>query len=106
MYFLLAERNIARAMVTIDVNGVEKGIFLLSWCKDFLGSSDSKKILLQCGRHGFDPWVRKIPWRRKCQSIPVFLPGKSHRQRHLVGHSPWGQKESEMTESLLSILSE
>ena len=35
------------------------------------------------------PWVRKIPWRRKWQSIPVFLPGKSQRQRSLVGYSPW-----------------
>jgi len=33
---------------------------------------------------GFDPWVRKIPWRRKWQSIPVFLPGESLGQRSLV----------------------
>ena len=46
----------------------------------------------------FDPWVRKIPWRRKGQPTPVFLPGKSHGQRSLVGHSPWGCKESDMTE--------
>ena len=38
--------------------------------------------------HGFDPWVGKIPWRRKWQPTPVFLPGKSHRQRSLVGYSP------------------
>ena len=41
---------------------------------------------------GFDPWVRKIPWRRKWQPTPVFLPGKSHGQRNLVGYSPWGHK--------------
>ena len=35
-------------------------------------------------RQGFDPWVRKIPWRRKWQSTPVFLPGKSHGQRSLT----------------------
>ena len=46
----------------------------------------------QCRRCGFNPWVRKIPWRRKWQPTPVFLPGKSHRQRNLVGHSPWGRK--------------
>ena len=34
--------------------------------------------LLQCGRPGFDPWVGKIPWRRKWQPTPVFLPGTSH----------------------------
>ena len=41
---------------------------------------------------GFDPWVGKIPWRRKWQPSPVFLPGKSHRERSLVGYSPWGHK--------------
>ena len=44
----------------------------------------------QCRRHGFDPWVGKIPWRRKWQPTPIFLPGKSHRQRSLVGYNPWG----------------
>ena len=37
----------------------------------------------------FNPWVRKIPWRSKWQPTPVFLPGKSHGQRSLVGYSPW-----------------
>ena len=57
-------------------------------------------IYLQCRRLGFDPWVRKIPWRRKWQSTPVLLPGKSHGQRSLVGYSTWGHKESDMTERL------
>ena len=39
--------------------------------------------------------VRKIPWRRKWQPIPVFLPGKSHGQRSLVGYSPRGRKRAE-----------
>ena len=38
--------------------------------------------------NGFDPWIRKIPWRRKWQPIPVFLPGKLHGQRSLEGYSP------------------
>ena len=45
--------------------------------------------------HGdrFDPWVRKIPWRRKWQAAPVFLPGESHGQRRLVDYSStWGRK--------------
>ena len=54
-----------------------------------------KEAFLRCG---FDPWVRKIPWRRKWQSTPVFLPGKSHGQKSLVGYSPWGRKESDITE--------
>ena len=43
-------------------------------------------------RPGIHPWVGKIPWRRKWQPIPAFLPGKSHGQRSLVGYSPWGCK--------------
>ena len=39
-------------------------------------------------RCGFDPWVRKIPWRRKWQPTPVFLPGESHEKRNLGGYSP------------------
>ena len=50
-------------------------------------------------RRGFSPWVGKIPWRRKWQPTLVFLPGESHGQRSLVGYSPWGCKESDMTEA-------
>ena len=47
-----------------------------------------------------DPWVRKIPWRRKWQPTPAFLPGESHGQRSLAGYSPLGPKELDMTEWL------
>ena len=50
------------------------------------------------GVAGFDPWVGKIPWSRKWQLTPVFLPGKFHGQRNLVGYSTWARKESDMTE--------
>ena len=53
---------------------------------------NGKESTCQCRGCGFDPWVRKIPWGRKWQSTPVFLPGKSHRQRSLAGYSPWGRK--------------
>ena len=39
---------------------------------------------------GFDPWVKKIPWRREWQPTPVFLPVESHGQRSLAGYSLWG----------------
>ena len=52
----------------------------------------------RCKRCGFDPWIRKIPWSMKWQPTPVFLPGKSQGQRRLVGYSPRGCKESDMTE--------
>ena len=59
------------------------------WCS-------SKEPTCQCRGLRFDPWVRKFPWRRKWQSPPVFLPGKSHRQRSLAGCSGVA-KESDMT---------
>ena len=60
-------------------------IGLPRWCS-------GKESACQCGRrkrHRFDPWVGKIPWRRKRQPTLVFLPGESHGQRSLTGHSPW-----------------
>ena len=48
----------------------------------------------------FNPWVGKIPWRRKWQATPVFLTEESHGQRGWVGYSPWGHKELDMTEQL------
>ena len=45
-----------------------------------------------------EAWVGKIPWRRKWQPTPVFLPGESHGQRTLVGYSPWGLKGLDTTE--------
>ena len=45
------------------------------------------------GRHGFYPWVRKIPWRRAWQPTPVFLFGESRGQRSLAGYNPLGHKE-------------
>ena len=51
-----------------------------------------KESTCQYRRHRFNLWVGKIPWRRKWQPIPVFLPGKSHGHRSLAGYSPWGPK--------------
>ena len=56
-------------------------------------------------RCGFDPWVRKIPWRREWQPIPVFLPGESYGHQNLVGYSQWGRKELDMTEQITLIKS-
>ena len=69
----------------------------------FLRLISDKESACQCRRHkrcGFDPWVRKIPWRKKRQPTPVFLPGKFHGQRKLVGYNQWSIKESDMTEWL------
>jgi len=56
----------------------------------------------RCRRHKscrFNLWMWKIPWRRKWQPTPVFLPGKSHGEWNLVSYSLWGHKDSDMTEA-------
>ena len=68
--------------------------------RGFPGGSVSKEPTCQCRRLRFDPWVGKIPWRRKWQPPPVFLPWESHGQRSLADYSPWGCKELDMTEWL------
>ena len=49
-------------------------------------------------RDGFDPRVRKIPWRRAWPPTPVFMPGESRGQRSMVGYGPWACTEVDMTE--------
>ena len=58
--------------------------------KGFPGSAHGKERACQSRRrkrHGLDPWVRKIPWRRAWQPTPGFLPEESHGQRSLEGYS-------------------
>ena len=89
--------------VDLHVFNERSFIILLQWeeLMDFPGGSDGKESAHNVGDLGlFDPWAGKIPWRRKSQLIPVFLPGEFHEQRGLVGYSPWGHKESDMTEGL------
>ena len=62
---------------------------ILNW--GFPGCASGKELTCQSRKHkgrGFDPWVRKIPWRRAWQSTPVFLPGESHGQRSLADYGP------------------
>ena len=61
------------------------------WASLWLGGQESA---CQCWRHAFRPWIGKIPWKRKWQPTPVFLPRKFHRQRNLAGHSLWGRKRA------------
>ena len=65
--------------------------------KGFLGGSCGKECL-QGRRCEFEHWVVKIPWRRKWQPTPVFLPGESHGQRSLAGYSPWGHEGFDTSE--------
>ena len=83
-----------------------KGIAACPFVNHHVGSGLSrwlggKEPICQCRRHrrrGFDPWVGKIPWRRKQQPTPVFSPGESHEQRSLAGYSPWCRKGLALTE--------
>ena len=91
--------------VKLEIWGEVKGLLQNSdVIKDIIRIDDGlprwhsgKESACQCRRYkrcGFDPRVRKIPWSRKWQPAPVFLPGKFHEQRRLVGYSPWIHKES------------
>ena len=76
---------------------------LMSAIRGFPGGASGKESAYQSRRrkrHGFHPWIGKIPWRHTWQPTPVFLPGESHGQRSLVGYIPWGCKEWDMTKDL------
>ena len=67
----------------------------------FLGGTSGEESACQCRRHRrpkFKPRLKKVPWRRKWQPTPEFLPGESHGQKRFAGYSPWGCKESDTTE--------
>ena len=74
-------------------------IYPSTWDTGFLSDSVVKNLPANAGDAGSIPWVKKTPWGRKWQPIPVFLPGKSHGQRSLAGYSPWDHKESDTTET-------
>ena len=92
------ENSMDRGAWRATVHGVAKN---QAWLSNYhsIGLT-SEEPACQWRRHkrcGFDPWVRKIPWRKKWQPTPVFLPGESHGGRSLLGYSPWGHKESDTT---------
>ena len=77
-------------------------------CMQAPGGSSGKESACQGRRQkrfNYDPWVRKLPWRREWQSTPVFLPGESHGQRSLVSYSPQGHTESDTTEATQRVCS-
>ena len=67
---------------------------------DFSGSSVIKNPPANAGNVGSIPGSRRSPGEGKWQPTAVFLPGKSHGQRSLMGYTPWSRKESDMTERL------
>ena len=78
---------------TIYKNCLFKYMSTMPTGQGFPGSSEGK----ESGRHGFDSWVRKIPWRRARRPTPVFLPGESHGQSSLGYKSMGSQRLTEPT---------
>ena len=74
-----------------------KGLVFLFVC--FFKKVQNEVLLAcQCRRRRFDPWARKIPWRREWQPTPISLSGKSHGQRNLARYSPRSCKQLDTTE--------
>ena len=84
---------------TIGMLSIFRGVY--AFLLGFPGGACGKEHACQCRKHKrcrFNPWVRKIPWRKAYQPTPVFLLGKCYGKRNLVGYSPWDHKESDMNE--------
>ena len=75
-------------------------INILNELPRWLSGKESTSECERHGRRGFNPWVRRIPWRRKWQPTPVFTPGESHGQRSLVAYSPGCCKELDTAEHM------
>ena len=86
--------------------GIGKGRSILLVFFRLLGWRSWWRTRCQWWRHkicGFDPWVGKVPWRRKWPPTPVCLPGESHGQRSPAGYSPRGHKEPDATEARCTV---
>ena len=95
--------NKSLKMPTVYIYIIRADNIVLQLYTGFSGVSSGKEPICHCRsckRCGFDPWIGKIPCRRAWQSTPVFLPGESHGQGSLVGYSPWGCQEPDMTKRL------
>ena len=82
---------------------INRDAFWSNLCtQGFPGGVRGKEPTCQCRRHKrpeLEPWVRKIPWRRRRQPTPVFSSAESHRQRSPTGYSPEGHNEFATTEA-------
>ena len=71
---------------------MQSDAFTVARLPGWLRGKESACRRRRCRRRRFDPWVRKVTWRRRWHPTPVLLPGESHGQRGLAGYSPWGRK--------------
>ena len=102
LYYSIVFRDVL--LWAVAIFGIPSCIFWVNSTVNFMGfpgGASGKESTCQrrrCKRLLLDSWVAKIPWSRKWQPLPVFLPGNLHGQRRLVGYSPWGCKELDITE--------
>ena len=80
----------ASSLESVSYIGRRKGFSLIYCDRGF--PKESFCQCRRCSKHRFNPWVGKTPWSRKWQPTSIFLPGKYHRQRSLVGYNPWGRR--------------
>ena len=83
-----AVHGVAKSWTRLELTELPRSTSIYGFSRSLSGS----RICLQCRRCSFDPWVRKIPWRRGWQPTTVFLPEKSHGQRSLSGYSSLGHR--------------
>ena len=88
---------LSRLVITFLPRNKHLLISSISLCKGFPGGKMVKSLPSLWGTW-VQSWAGKVSWRRKWQPTSVFLPGKSHGQRSLSGYSPWGRRESNVTE--------
>ena len=82
----------------LNILGIKgQGLLYFLNQKKFIPGDSGGQESAQFRSTGFDPWVRKIPWRREWQPTPVLLPGEIHGRKSLEGYSPWCHKKSDMT---------
>ena len=82
--------------LNLSISSLRIGVIIPNIILGFPCGASGKESACQCRRckrSGFDPWVKKIPWRRPWQPTPVFLPGESHGQKSLSVYSPSSHKE-------------
>ena len=102
-YIVLVFFFLAYFILYLTLKGHSKRMNILIYLQSgFPGGASRKEPAYQCRkhkRHGFDPWVGKIPWRRTWQPTPIFLPREFHGQRSLAGYCPQGCKMSDMAKA-------
>ena len=89
--------QVTRKQFSLGLRGSQTTL-RIQWNMDPLLRTLTSLVTCNGGSSSFNPWVRKMPQRRKWQPTPVFLPGEFQGQRSLAGYSPWAHKELDMTE--------